>query len=46
MMRNHFGELEVGSEILFDLNEKKHVEFYFADNADRTYLTEVRCMLS
>jgi hypothetical protein len=39
-----FNRIRKGSETLFDLGEKKDVGFYFADNADRKYLTEIWCV--
>jgi hypothetical protein len=33
-----------GSETLFDLKQRRALGYYFADNADRRYLTEIWCM--
>ena len=39
-----FKQIQKGRETLFDLGKKKAVGFYFADNEDRRYLTEIWCM--
>jgi hypothetical protein len=39
-----FHGIQRRSETLFDLAKRKSVGFYFADNADRRYLTEVWCV--
>ncbi|KAE9368862.1 hypothetical protein N431DRAFT_347026 [Stipitochalara longipes BDJ] len=38
-----FKDIPHGRETLFDLNERKSVGWYFADNIDRKYLNEVWC---